>query len=653
MAAKQAGWDSYFEEFTPHVEKKTIVQKLEDFVSTRSDEVSKSQIDAWNNSVKQLQVEIDVVINKKKVSKKYDVILEYELPYDYRRPDGILLLNNSVVVLEFKGGPIPTLAAVDQTHDYARDLSGYHRECQNRTVQPVLVNMSMKVSQVPSRGVNICSPSDLGSLILELDKGDNSKRTLTREKFLSEDVYCPLPSLIKAAREIFHKDKKSVLWHSIVNTDNATNEIKKIVMSAIDNAKKGEKSKHLVLVTGVPGAGKTLVGLRVVHNSNLEKHTSIKSTVPSIFLSGNDPLVRVLQYELKSRTFVKMINKYKDHYHKYENKPLNEHVIVFDEAQRAWDKEIIEFRNKKKTTPVISNATEPDSLIEFAERKREDNDWTVLIGLIGDGQEIQIGEESGIDLWVNALNKYSDWTVHASEHLENNFKLITKKNKFVTNNNLHLAKSIRSHKSNVLHKYVRHLLDFSKSENELKNLVDIIEKKFIFYVSRDPSKCRSYLQERYESEPDKRFGKIASSRAIKLNKYGFNNEYMALQALKNVLGPWYANGKDQEVSCCNLCECVTEFEIQGLELDATFLCWGSDFIKMNNRWCIDNMKQYNKDNKDLVKDPDRLRKNAYRVLLTRARDACLIYVPFIDIKDEKDVLAETYKYLKACGMKEL
>ena len=644
------GWDSTFSKFGD-CRSSQIVDALRRFVKDDlGSDVSQGQDQAWSDSVGRLQDEINHVRNLKVQSHSYGVILEYQLPMELRRPDSVLLLDKSVAVLEFKGNPRPGGGAVDQVHAYARDLKLYHRECHDRDVRPVLVDMQRKGQDIQQeRGVHICGPDMLDDLILEIDD-KASGVPLDRRRFLSEDAYCPLPSLITAARELF-ESKKMIrrIWRASANTDKTVERLLAIVEEA-----KGANGKHLALVTGVPGAGKTLVGLRLVHDKSLDTAKDPDSAIASIFLSGNGPLVGVLQHELAQaggdgKTFVRDLKSYVKSHANNSRKP-NEHVIVYDEAQRAWDRDAVAAGHKGSGFEE-NPKTEPDMLVEFADRK---DSWTVIVGLIGTGQHIQVGEESGLSLWADAVGKSgNDWQVHAPEEVGEHFA--DAKAGFRPEKDLRLGKSVRSHLSEVLHEYVDLLLEPTDDNGKLQKLAEKISKGgFDFRITRDADKCRKYLRERYEDNPDARYGKIVSGRAKGMDGFGFDNTWNAMTAMKRNPGPWFGQGLDKEGSCCNLCSCATEFEIQGLELDATWLAWGSDLVLPSGKagWDHSRMQQYNAQNKRRIKDPLGIRVNAYRVLLTRARDACLVYVPRIEENGE-DILQRTYDFLLGSGMRPL
>lgn len=646
---RTSGWDSTIREFSDS-DSSQIINSLVQFVERlpRASGVSTSQRSAWKQSVDSMQREFDQLIEVQIGSERYGVVLEYQLPMEYRRPDCIVLMNEALAVIEFKSGNHATDAAVDQVDAYARDLGHYHRECHGRAIHPILVPMRMGGKRYQSGTVAVCGPDQLDGLILELDKGGSDIPPVDRKEFLRNDAYRPLPSLITAARELFNSRAVRRLWKSIVDTEEA----KDYVLSVIHEAQ-ATGTHRLVLLTGVPGAGKTLVGLRVVHEPGLDDLKDQDSGLPAVFLSGNDPLVDVLQHELKEaggngRTFVRSVQKYRDHYAHDPSMVPQEHVVVFDEAQRAWDIGRLQLANNNHQQEL---RTEPGHLIEFANRKR---DWAVVLGLIGTDQVIQPGEEGGLQLWQAALAEHETdnhlWVVHGPPELAQVFGRGTVE--FKSSASLRLEHSVRSHLSHKLHKFVDELLDLADSSVLKEFLLEVSERRFHFRLTRNLPAAESYLRERYDGNFDARYGKVVSARAKNMGQYGFPNEWEAMGRVKYNIGKWYGNERGEDISCCNLDTCATEFESQGLELDATLMCWGPDLLYGTTNWDNSRARGYSKKYEDLVRDKLMLRKNAYRVLLTRARDACVIYVPEI-YESGEDIMLGTYEHLRSLGLREL
>lgn len=327
-----------------------------------------------------------------------------------RRADAVFLLHESVVVMELKGKSRPSDADIDQAHAYARDLRCYHAECENREVHALLVPTSASGDRGTVRGVRICGPDVLDAVIDEYDARGQSE-VVDPRRFLSGDAYRPL--LVSAARELFLHGTLRRIKRAAAATDGAADAVSRIVHSAAHS-----RTRHLVLLTGVPGAGKTLVGLRLVHSHFIDdlaiSRANGKPTAPAVFLSGNGPLVEVLQYELRSaggngKTFVRGVKDYVKHHSSPGKRVPSEHVLVYDEAQRAYDSAMVAAKHPEMAQTAKS---EPELFVEFAERIPE---WCVVIGLIGGGQEIHTGEEAGAIQWARAIAaspKCRDWIVH-------------------------------------------------------------------------------------------------------------------------------------------------------------------------------------------------------------------------------------------------
>jgi hypothetical protein len=371
------GWDSNFVRFaaTPS---NAIVGKLRAFLA----DASREQIRAWDESIPRLQAEVTEVREAREEAARYTAILEYELPLESRRADAIFLLRESVVVIELKGKSKPSEADIDQAHAYARDLRCYHAECEHRVVHALLVPTGARGDVGHRRGVRICGPDMLDQVVSELDVAGHGE-LLDPRRFLSGDAYRPLPTLVAAARELFLKGTLRRIKRAASATDGAVDAISMIVHEAART-----RTRHLVPLTGVPGAGKTLVGLRLVHSHFIDDLAVPRSggrpTSPAVFLSGNGPLVEVLQYELRDaggggRTFVRGVKDYVRHHSVDMRRVPVEHVLVYDEAQRAYDAAMV--ASKHPTMAAIARS-EPELFVESAERIPE---WCVVVGLIGSG----------------------------------------------------------------------------------------------------------------------------------------------------------------------------------------------------------------------------------------------------------------------------
>jgi hypothetical protein len=652
MTEALRGWDSDFKTFGAS-SLQEIVSKLGTFVSDASPE----QIRAWRESIPKVQREVKEVLSVDGPSGSYTAVLEYQLPLEFRRADVVFLMHDAVVVIELKGKASPSVADLDQAESYARDLRAYHSGCEDRAVHAVLVPTLARGDIHKTSGVIVCPPGALDSLLLQLNTKARPAPISPRE-FLTEEAYRPLPTLVKAARELFQTGTLRHVKRAAAATDDATN-----CMLSLARQAASERRRKLILLSGVPGAGKTLVGLRLVHAHELDdlavSRANGKPTAPAVFLSGNGPLVEVLSYELKGaggggRTFVRGVKEYMDRH--LRGTVPQEHVLVYDEAQRAYDAAMVAEKHKRPLNEVRS---EPEHFVEFAERIP---DWCVIVALIGTGQEIHKGEEGGTGQWATAVKnaqKFGEWDIHGPAGLARHFPGL----RYEVHSELSLDRTLRSHLAFDVHRFVgdlvsspaagqplavsepapRYLARKDESTVLLRKLSESIAANgHHLRITRELSCAKSYLKDRYAEDPLARYGLLASSRDRDLKRFGIDNDFQSTQRTR--FGPWYGDDESSDGgrSCRHLRDCITEFGAQGLELDAALLAWGTDFRLKDGRWDISRAAKYQ--NKGApVRDPAQLRANAYRVLLTRARDATVVFVP--DLRE----LDETYTFLVKCG----
>jgi len=631
------GWESDFPDFTAATPS-DVRERLNAFVQDASPEQNR----AWADSIPPLQREVGEVLLRNSLAKHYSAILEYELPMESRRPDALLLVGGGVLVIELKGKLEPSQADLDQAAAYARDLECYHRECEGRPVVPVLVPTRAHGYVRKEGAVHIAGPDAIDGLVERITS--LYLPPIDRASFLDESAYRPLPTLVKAARELLLTGGLRRINRAYAATEPAVEAIRRIVHEAA-----ATKTRHLILVTGVPGAGKTLVGLQTVHAHYLDDlavdRGQGKPTAPAVFLSGNGPLVQVLQYELKSaggggKTFVRDVKNYVKTYSGNRQKVPPEHVLVYDEAQRAFDAAMVAITHKSDTA-TSHNKSEPELFVEFANRVPE---WCVVVGLIGTGQEIHVGEEAGIGQWYRAVgntDRWREWHIHVPLAVAPQFSGSAVPVAAVPE--LSLDVELRQHSAKELHRLVAGLLA-GNSAAELLPLARPIEQEgFHLRITRNLELAKAYLRERYAENPDARFGIVASSKDKLLVNFGVLNDF---QSTKRVpMGPWYGDDASSPLSCRQLATCVTEFGAQGLELDAALLAWGSDLRLVNGRWSNAEAGGYRRP--ALIRDAFQLRQNAYRVLLTRARDAVVVFVP------GSSELDETFSYLASSGFQAL
>jgi hypothetical protein len=359
--------------------------------------------------------------------------------------------------------------------------------------------------------------------------------------------------------------------------------------------------RHIALITGVPGAGKTLVGLQLVYNTRFTEEEGERAAV---FLSGNGPLIDVLQHALKSRIFVQDVHRFLLTYGGNAARLPEEHIWVYDEAQRAWDADKV--RGKRG-----HGLSEHEDFLRLGLRMP---DWSMLVGLIGEGQEIHVGEEGGLELWNEAINKSGGkWIVHCPAHVAHLFP----GQRVVIDEALNLSVTLRSHLASDLHAWVAALLEARLLE--ARNLCGALRVAgFSVYVTRNLEDAKRYVRERYSDRMDIRYGMLASSKAKTLAAFGMDSTFQSTRRFRP--GPWYNDPPTSISSCCQLLSVASEFQCQGLELDFPIVGWDVDLFWNGNAWA-------SKGGRSPAKDPHQLRLNSYRVLLTRGRDGMMIFVP--------------------------
>lgn len=558
---------------------------------------AQSQVDAWSAELETMVRALrECCVAEPELAPAWGVVFEYELPLEGgRRPDVVVLAGGSLVVLEFKSKALPTQADLDQVRGYTGDLVDYHAASHDLPHQSILVLQGAApgfAGEIDK--VRLASTEQLGNY-LDAAQTDGE---VDLEEWLNAP-YHPLPTLVEAARRIFRDEPlphvRTALAAGIPETVEALGQI-------IDAASDSE-SRVMAFVTGVPGAGKTLVGLRLVYERT-ERHGR------ATFLSGDGPLVAVLQDALDSKVFVRDLHAFiKTHALNQRPRVPEEHIIVFDEAQRAWDADYMEL---KKDVAL----SEPQLLVGIGERI---DTWAALVGLIGEGQEIHSGEEGGLKQWGEAARLPSakeKWVVHCPPKMAGEFVGLD----VHTHERLDLTVTLRSRRAEHLHDWVRLLLAGSISL-AARRAIRIHAEGYPVYVTRDLDDARTYVRDRFAGEPAKRTGLLASSHAKMFPRYGVNNGYQATNRHLRV-ARWY-NGSPGDPDASNaLIQPVTEFSCQGLELDLPILCWGEDYRWSGEEWQLTPIRRrYPQD------DPQQLLRNTYRVLLTRGRDGLVIWLP--------------------------
>lgn len=607
------GWKGQVKQFL-ELQKSDFIESLSiHHLNCMNCNPSSLQISAWENEYDTLQDQLPLLIKNKSNASEWYLVFEYELPRERgRRPDILVIAEDRIFVIECKDMECAEQQHIDQLKAYIRDLTNYHAGSVDVNFDAILMVTFMEPVVIKKQEINIISPKQLH---VALNKGSDCK-FIDPEKWINSR-YAPLPSLISAAKLIFENEPlPQIRKAESLGVNDAVNELIKISADV-----RNKKEKHLALVTGVPGSGKTLVGLQLVYNS----HSVDDKKQKAVFLSGNGPLVKVLQYTIKSKVFVQDVHGYLKEYGGDSTDTPDETIIVFDEAQRAWDaKRVKEKRGHDNSEPL-----------DFLSIGEKISDGILMVGLIGEGQEIHLGEESGLVQWNDAIKETNnEWTVHCPKKVEH---LFTAAKKVVTNEQLNLTATLRSHLAEDVDKWVDALLK-GDLELALKYSVNLEKQGFTIYATNNIDAAKKYAKERYFGYDDKRYGFMCSSKTTNLSKYGINSDFYSMQRVK--VGPWFNDDPSSAQSCCSLNNPTTEFQCQGLELDFPIVCWGDDLYWDKGQWSKRGRVRFQS------KDPMQMTLNCYRVLLTRGRDGMVIFVPEENSK-------ETFNALIEAGIKEL
>jgi len=633
---------------------------LGELVKSSEFPVENTQRDAWLAETKILQKTLQGKTGK--------VYFEYAIPRMGKRIDALVIIKSVIFILEFKIGEKEFLSSgIDQVWDYALDLKYFHETSHDKFIIPVLIasrakkNESYIAFDISQDRVLVPVKSNFELLPEIITKGlllgeDKDINVIEWEK----GSYKPTPTMIEAAMALYNGHSVHEISRSDADAKNLS--ITSQEISEIIKKSNQEHKKSICFVTGVPGAGKTLVGLNIA-----TQHIDKEKDLYSVFLSGNGPLVQILREALardkvhherdlgkKSKLsdarrdvklFIQNVHNFRDDCLVDLSKAPLEHVALFDEAQRAWNiEQTSNFMKRKKGVPDF-NQSEPDFLISCLDRHP---DWAVIVCLVGGGQEINIGE-AGISEWINSINtNFQDWKVFISPKLLDSefgagqiIQMIDPKIDVTYNENLHLSTSIRSFRSENVSLLVKQILDIDIPEARKTLLAT--QNKYPIVITRDHQKAKAWLKE--NARGSERFGIVVSSQALRLKP-------LAVDA-KATIDPihWFLDTKEDVRSSYYLEDVATEFQIQGLELDWSCVIWDGDFRFAKDHWecrsfCGSRWNQIRKEeNKGYLK-------NAYRVLLTRARQGMVIVVPKGDEEDptrKAEYYDPVYQYLIDIG----
>lgn len=635
----------------------TIIGEL---TSNHSQDLVHLQTNAW-------KVQIEILKRDLKIYKNGLICFEMLIPRMGKRADTVLILNGIIFVMEFKVGENKYLELdLKQAEGYALDLSCFHATSHDKLIVPILIStgadsypikLSNQVKGViaPLRS----NENDLSKLIETCLKSFPFQPNINSNSWLAGQ-YKPTPTIIEAAQALYaDHDVKDIARYDAgaINLAKTVGRLDELIHDAHTN-----KKKVICFVTGVPGAGKTLVGLDIAtkhNNPNDEEH--------AVFLSGNGPLVDVLREALardsvlnnrttkitearrETSSFIQNIHHFRDDAIADTAHPPIEKVVIFDEAQRAWNEKKASKFMRQKRDQADFNQSEPEFLISVMDRHK---DWCVIIALIGGGQEINDGE-AGLNGWFRALSYgFSNWNIYYSEKLNQteyagndadiSLLNLTKSN---SDPDLHLSTSMRAFRAEKLSHFVHYLIHNlpKKAHETYQKIAD----KYPILITRDLNLAKTWVKSKVRGLESS--GLLASSGAKRLKAEGINvsNDIPAAE--------WFLNNYNDVRSCHFLEDAGTEFLVQGLELDWCLVAWDADYRYQESNfehWSFKGTKWQN------VRDEFQKRylENSYRVLLTRARQGMVIYVPLgndIDKTRSSKYYQGIYAYLQSCGLTEL
>lgn len=661
----------------------------------------------------------------KSILPKYDrhdgqIIFEYDIPRLGKRIDVVLLLDGIIFCLEFKVGESSILEAdVDQVLDYALDLKNFHKFSQDKIIVPMLVatnyrhsSSKIQMSIYDDKIVNplVSGESGVSNLIDAVLREYSNQAPIDPNWVISP--YAPTPTIIEAARSLYENHSvEEITRHEAdkVSTDQTI----AYILDVIQNSKRNQE-KSICFVTGVPGAGKTLVGLDVAIRQTYQGKNEPVKDEGAVYLSGNGPLVAVLTEALAQDNLkkchdrnekkkitdsrrevsksIQMIHRYRDNMlakikNPVENGVLEidpdkavrmaeagfgevEHVAIFDEAQRSWThKRLADYLKRGGTygnkLKVPNFPVSEASFLIWSLDQRED--WATIVCLVGGGQEINTGE-AGISEWIKALNEeFPHWKVYISPKLTDAEYAEGKVNELLKDNpnvryaeSLHLAVSLRSYRAEKLSAFVHALLTF---DNSASQLYDEIKDKYPIVLTRDMEKARQWLHSKVRGT--ERTGVLITKESARFKPLAIH----VLPSGDENAVHWFLEDKIDTRSSNYLEDAATEIQVQGLELDYTCLLWDADMRYENGEWHFYRFNGQTKWNELTGNTEGRQEQmkymlNAYRVLLTRARAGMVICVPAGNANKTPTGFWEdstrlpkyydgTYNYLKSLGIKEI
>ncbi|HEY6338655.1 MAG TPA: DUF2075 domain-containing protein [Candidatus Sulfotelmatobacter sp.] len=620
-----------------------------------------SQMTAWRGQVQDLKLALALPSLERFQPHTWGIAIEFVIPRRMGRIDTVLLIGSSIVVLEFKGESVDSSAA-DQVEDYSLDLLHFHAESHGKTIYPVVTGRTGKELRIRrSRAFDDLCPTTfvdtkmLGSwLAVVADR--HSRESQMSVTSWNTGAYRPVPTIVEAAIGMFADMQVEDIARSDCDPINLSATVETVRRVAVEAEQKHRKA--ICFVTGVPGAGKTLAGLDLVHDRKLRDATGSDA----VFLTGNLPLVDVLRAALAEdasrrrklglrvssrdpKTTINTVIGYKKE-HTRNSHPPHERIVVFDEAQRAW--------NAKRTAKYLAadaqtwiGYSEPALLLSILDRHL----WCVLIALVGGGQEIHTGE-AGLSEWGRALlGKFAHWSIALSpQALSGEYGAGAKLFELGTPDPevlkvypaLHLDNPTRQFRGKTISLWAESLLrgDASECRAILAENTD-----YSIQLTRKLVDAKTWLRD--AARGTERYGLIASSGAKRLRAEGLELPPAGSRGVEH----WFLKGKEDVRSSFQLEVAATEFQIQGLEIDWAGVCWGGDFLRSDKNW---NAKQFKGTAWCEIHDDDTRNyvPNTYRVLLTRARQGMVLFIPegsSEDVTRPPASFNETADFLVDCG----
>lgn len=596
------------------------------------------------------------------------VFMEFDIPRLGSRIDAVVITGGLIFPIEFKVGEGKFLRDdINQVWDYALDLKNFHRASHHAQILPILVATKAPATvstwaEPHVDGVHpplCCNTAELAGA-LKFGAAHSNGNQIDGEAW-GRAPYHPTPTIVQAARALYARHAVESISRNdagAINLARTSTRVEAVIEEARRNCQ-----KSIIFVTGVPGAGKTLVGLNVA-----TQRRDQDSPTHAVFLSGNGPLVAVLREALirddygrrkalgervrkgdvaqKVKPFIQNVHHFRDDGIRDSDSPPVDHFVIFDEAQRAWNQaKTSDFMRRRKGLPGFDQS-EPQFLIAYMDRH---SDWAVIICLVGGGQEIHTGE-AGICAWLAAVREhFPHWQVHVSPRLTDSeyaaveeIESLSKRSIVSHEQDLHLSVSMRSFRSERVSEFVKLALDCEIGEAQ--DLLAQVIQQYPMALTRNLAAAKRWIRE--HARGTERYGLVASSQAARLKPHAID--------VRLDVDPvqWFLNDADDTRSSYYLEDAATEFLIQGLELDWTCMTWDADLRFSPMGW---GHHQFRGRRWERIRNADRQRYlvNAYRVLLTRARQGMVIFVPTGSPSDptrQPGFYDSTFQYLSRLGL---